>query len=68
MIDTPEVELSPTIRKLRKFLPPPFVDLDYVVINDATGEVGFRWTKGGVVSYTWDYKDEKAAGKELAKL
>ncbi len=68
MPEDPLPELSTSIRKLAKFLPPPFVGLDYVVVNDSTGEVGFRWTKDGKVSYTWDYKDEKQAGKELARL
>lgn len=63
-----EVELSSSIRRLAKYLPPPLIDLDYVVINEETGEVGFRWTKGGKVSYTWDWPNEKAASKELARI
>lgn len=61
-------ELSSSVRRLTKYLPPPLVDLDYVVINETTGEVGFRWTKDGKVSYTWDWPNEKAAAKELARL
>jgi hypothetical protein len=57
-----------TITKLTKYLPPPFIGLDYVVRNEATGEVGYRWDRGGKIEYTWEFKDEKAAAKELAKI
>ncbi len=64
----PDIELSSSIHRLPKYLPPPLVDLDYVVINNQTGEVGFRWTKEGKVSYTWDWPSEKLAAKELARI
>lgn len=57
-----------SIERLTKYLPPPFVGLDYVVRNVATGEVGFRWDKDGKISYTWEWKDEKTAAKELARI
>ncbi len=63
-----EIELSSSIEKVAKYLPPPFVGLDYIVRNKETGEIGFRWTKDGRVSYTWEWANEKAAAKELARL
>lgn len=56
------------VENLPRLLPPPFVNLDCVVRNKLTDEVGYRWDKGGVISYTWEFKTLKAAQKELAKL
>jgi hypothetical protein len=56
------------IEVLPRRLPPPFAYLDCVVRNKLTDEVGFRWDKKGVISYTWEFKTLKAAQKELGKL
>jgi hypothetical protein len=56
------------ITKQTKYLPPPFVDLDCVVKNETTGEIGFKYEKDGKGWYNWCFKDEKAAKKELATL
>lgn len=60
--------MTDPIRDLPRYLPPPFKDLDAVVMNEATKEVGYRWIRDGKVSYTWEFKDEKAAAKELARI
>lgn len=56
------------IETLPRLLPPPFTDLDCVVRNKLTDEVGYRGDKQGVISYTWEFKTLKAAQKELGNL
>jgi len=52
----------------KKYLPPPFIGLEDVVVDQTTGKVGYRWVKDGVESYTWEFDTEKEARKSLAIL
>jgi hypothetical protein len=60
--------IDTNIEPLAKFLPPPFLHLERVVKNKNTGEVGFLYTKDGKSWVSWEFADERAASKELAKV
>ncbi len=61
-----------SVRVLQKFLPPPLIGVEDVVIDEATGRVGYsrRINERGddKLVYEWLFENEKEAAKELYKL
>lgn len=66
ILDPESKPMNENITVQKRFLPPPFVDLDCVVKNEATGQIRFRYKRDGRVWYDWCFEDEEAARKELS--